>query len=132
MRIGTAMIGMGLSVVLVAPAWADETASGLSDLLGWLDRNLEAGARASTAPSQPPALGEGMVGRALAAEPATEVAATPEPAAPIAPAAPRQPAVPVAAPAAAVSADDAPLPLVSGGGPATAARSGGGLLLPLD
>lgn len=133
--IGAAMIGAGL--LLAASARAEEPGElRAADLLDWFDRTLAAGAEASASPAPPPALGEGLVGRALSrllGSGAEEAPADPQPAAPIvaaSPAAAHSPAPVAAIPASAP--DGAPLALVSDEARPTPAQSGGGLLLPLN
>ncbi len=135
--VGAMMIGVGF--LLAAPARAAEAPPPevmVADLLGWIDRNLAAGAEASTAPAPPPALGEGPVGRMVGwlaaspeAAPAPEVAASPE-------AAPPAVAPPAAVARPAVAAEPAPrdaTPLsLTGGQAQPVARPGAGLLLPLN
>lgn len=136
--VGAMMIGAGF--LLAAPARAAEAPPPevmVADLLGWIDRNLAAGAEASTAPAPPPALGEGPVGRMVGwlaaspdAAPAAEVAASPEPAPPPVVAPPAAVAHPAVA-AEPVPRDATPLSL-TGGQTQPAARPGAGLLLPLN
>lgn len=145
MRFGAIIIGVGVGVALAAPVRADDAPPpepGFSDLIGWIDRNLDAAAAASSAPPPPPALGEGPMSRALdwllgpGGAPSPDVASTPAPATPAQE--PPRPAVAVpAAPVSAVapvSAGGVPIDLVGDDDAArpVAARPESGLLLPLN
>ncbi|SBV92276.1 exported hypothetical protein [uncultured Alphaproteobacteria bacterium] len=145
MRFGAIIIGIGVGVALAAPVRADDAPppeAGFSDLIGWIDRNLDAAAAASSAPQPPPALGEGPVSRALDwLRGPTEAPPSPDVAPPPAPPTPAQEATRPAA-AAPVAPVSAVAPMSAGGAPIdlvgdddarqTAGRPESGLLLPLN